>query len=152
MRIGWAALATAAERRGMRDRAQFAGLMLNRIGQFAPRLAAIPQSDLHSVDSLAELRVGLNIVDLRRARWGMDRATRRAIDDLLDTFAREFRRRRGIALAPELLERIDHALGKSLTLPEGRVRHDALIGLVGMRRGLFPHAAAYAPEIAKVMP
>lgn len=152
MRIGWTALATAAERRGMRDRAQFAGLMLNRIGQLAPRLAAIPQSDLHSVDSLAELRVGLNIVDLRRARWGMDRATRRAIDDLLDTFAREFRRRRGVALAPELLERIDHALGKSLALPEGRVRHDALIGLVGMRRGLFPHAAAYAPEIAKVMP
>ncbi|WP_245424080.1 FUSC family protein [Methylovirgula sp. 4M-Z18] len=149
MRIGWAALATAAERRGMRDRAQFAGLMLNRIGLLAPRLAAIPQNDLHSVDSLAELRVGLNIVDLRRARWGMDRETRQALDEMLDTFAREFRRRRGVALAPDLLERIDHALGKTLRLPEGRVRHDALIGLVGMRRGLFPQAPGYAPETGK---
>ena len=71
MTTNWTALAVAAERRGQRDRAAFAGVMLNRLGLLAPRLAAIPESYLRQVDGLSELRVGLNIVDLRRARHGL---------------------------------------------------------------------------------
>ncbi len=41
------------------------------MGLLAPRLAALPDRGLHTADGLRELRVGLNIVDLRRARHGL---------------------------------------------------------------------------------
>jgi uncharacterized membrane protein YccC len=146
MRKGWIALAWAAESRGNRDRAAFAGLMLNRIGLLAPRLAAMPDSALSQVDSLRELRVGLNIVDLRRARHHLHPATLAAIDAMLDELAANFRRYEGGAMPEALLARIDHALAEAMTEAGDEVRGDALIGLVGIRRGLFPDAAAYRPE------
>ena len=146
MRKGWTALAFAAESRGNRDRAAFAGLMLNRIGLLAPRLAAMPDSKLSQIDSLRELRVGLNIVDLRRARHHLSPATLAAIDAMLDELAADFRRYEGGAMPGALLTRIDHALAEAMTETRDDARGDALIGLVGIRRGLFPDAAAYRPE------
>jgi uncharacterized membrane protein YccC len=146
MRTGWLALAGAAEQRGNRDRAAFAGLMLNRIGLLAPRLVALPDSELHNVDNLRELRVGLNIVDLRRARHGMAPRTLRAMDAMLDELAADFRRFDGETMPAQLLARIDHALTEVMTEAGDAVRGDALIGLVGIRRGLFPDAPAYRPQ------
>jgi uncharacterized membrane protein YccC len=146
MRKGWIALAWAAESRGNRDRAAFAGLMLNRIGLLAPRLAAMPDSELSQADPLRELRVGLNVVDLRRARHHLAPATLGAIDAMLDELAVELRRYDGGAMPEALLARIDHALAEAITETDDDVRGDALIGLVGIRRGLFPEAAAYRPE------
>jgi uncharacterized membrane protein YccC len=146
MRKGWIALAWAAESRGNRDRASFAGLMLNRIGLLAPRLAALPDSALRKVDNLRELRVGLNIVDLRRARHGLSPQTLAAMDIMLDELAADFRTYDGGAMPPKLLADIDHALAQAMTETGDEVRGDALIGLVGIRRGLFPAAPAYQPE------
>ncbi|MDB5504200.1 MAG: hypothetical protein JWR89_4102 [Tardiphaga sp.] len=145
MRKGWTALAWAAESRGNRDRAAFAGLMLNRIGLLAPRLAALPDSDLRNVDNLRELRVGLNIVDLRRARHGLSPQTLQAIDAMLDELAADFRTYDGGTMPPGLLADIDRALAGAMTEAGDAVRGDALIGLVGIRRGLFPEAPAYQP-------
>jgi hypothetical protein len=147
MRKGWIALAWAAESRGNRDRASFAGLMLNRIGLLAPRLAALPDSALRNVDSLRELRVGLNIVDLRRARHGLSPRTLAAMDTMLDELAADFRKYDGGAMPAKLLADIDHALAKAMRETGDEVRGDALIGLVGIRRGLFPAAPAYQPEV-----
>lgn len=146
MRRGWIAIAEAAEQRGNRDRAAFAGLMLNRIGLLAPRLAALKDSDLRNVDNLRELRVGLNIVDLRRARHHLSRSTLQAIDGMLDQLAMCFRKYSGGAMPDELLAKVDHALAAAMG-ERGSARADALIGLVGIRRGLFPEAPAYQPEI-----
>ncbi len=146
MRTNWAMLALAAERRGRHDRATFAGVMLNRLGLLAPRLAAIAESDLRDVDSLGELRVGLNIVDLRRARHGLAPRTLRAMDDMLDQLAVAFRRHTGGSMPRELLTHIDLALTEAMTAASDDVREDALIGLVGIRRGLFPDALAYQPK------
>lgn len=155
MRTNWATLALAAERRGRHDRAAFAGIMLNRLGLLAPRLAAIREGDLHDVgsldvesldvESLGELRVGLNIVDLRRARHGLAPRTLRAMDDMLDQLAVAFRRHNGGPMPPELLMRIDLALTEAINGSSADVKEDALIGLVGIRRGLFPDAPAYQP-------
>lgn len=145
IRRGWIAIAQAAERRGHRDRAAFAGIMLNRIGVLAPRLLALKDSDLRRIDSLRELRVGLNIVDLRRARHHLSSATLTAIDSMLDDLAQAFRRYGGAALPAALLARIDHALAAAIG-DGGAGRSDALIGLVGIRRGLFPDAPAYRPQ------
>lgn len=146
MRRGWIDIAHAAESRGLRDRAAFAGLMLNRIGLLAPRLAAIPDSPLRRIDNLRELRVGLNIVDLRRARHGLSDRTLGAMDAMLDELARDFREFGGGDMPPQLLQRIDRALAEAMRETAGDVRGDALIGLVGIRRGLFPDAPAYQPE------
>jgi uncharacterized membrane protein YccC len=145
MRRGWLAIAQAAERRGNRDRAAFAGLMLNRIGLLAPRLLALRTSELSKVDSLRELRVGLNIVDLRRARHGLSQPTLSAMDAMLDDLAVCFRAHQGGEMPDALLAKVDHALSAAVG-EQGPARSDALIGLVGIRRGLFPDAPAYRPE------
>jgi uncharacterized membrane protein YccC len=145
IRTNWVTLASAAERHGRGDRAAFAGVMLHRLGLLAPRLAAIPENDLRDVDSLGELRVGLNIVDLRRARHGLAPQTLRAIDDLLDQLAVAFRSHSGGPMPPELLTHIDLVLTKAMTEVGDDVREDTLIGLVGIRRVLFPDALAYQP-------
>ncbi|CAN5309251.1 FUSC family protein [soil metagenome] len=147
MRKGCIALAWAAESRGNRDRASFAGLMLNRIGLLAPRLAAMSDNTLRKVDNLRELRVGLNIVDLRRARHGLSPLTLAAMDAMLEELAAGFRKYDGGAMPPKLLANIDHALAEAMTETGDDVRRDALIGLVGIRRGLFPAAPAYLPEL-----
>jgi uncharacterized membrane protein YccC len=146
IRTNWVTLASAAERHGRGDRAAFAGVMLHRLGLLAPRLAAIPESDIPDVDSLGELRLGLNIVDLRRARHGLTPRTLRAIDDLLDQLAVAFRSHAGGPMPPELLTHIDLALNEAMSEAGDDVREDALIGLVGIRHGLFPDALAYQPE------
>jgi hypothetical protein len=48
-------------------------------------------------------------------------------------------------MPPELLARIDLALTEAMTQSDDDVRGDALIGLVGIRRGLFPDALTYQP-------
>lgn len=143
MLSSWKTLAVAAERRGQGDRAQFAGLMLHRLGLLVQRIAFISESDRRDADSLVQLRIGLNIIDLRRARYGLAASTVRAIDDMLDDLAAGFRSHAGGTMPFELLSRIDAAVTEAVKDPNDSARDDALLGLVGIRRGLFPDAPAY---------
>jgi uncharacterized membrane protein YccC len=143
MQSSWQELAVAAERRGHGDRAQFAGLMLHRLGLLVQRIAFISESDRRDADSLTQLRVGLNIIDLRRARYGLAVSTVRAIDGMLDDLAAVFRRHTGGAMPFGLLSRIDAAVTEAVKDPNDSARDDALLGLVGIRRGLFPDAPPY---------
>ena len=80
-RIIWAGrrtIAAAADRRRAENRAVFAGLLLDRLGLMAPRLAALdPNHGLHNRDILGHIRVGLNVVDLRRVRTALARQRNR---------------------------------------------------------------------------
>jgi uncharacterized membrane protein YccC len=142
----WKTLAVAAERRGKHDRAEFAGLMLHRLGLLVQRIAFVSESDRRDTDSLAQLRIGLNIIDLRRARYGLAAPTLFVLDDLLDQLAAAFRRHAGDGMPTDLLARIDAALAAAVEDPNPQAREDALLGLVGIRRGLFPQAPAYRPQ------
>ncbi|HEX2943667.1 MAG TPA: FUSC family protein, partial [Rhodopila sp.] len=171
----WLDLAVAAERRGNRDRGRYVGLMLDRLGLVAPRLA---EGDARSVpvaaEALADIRIGLNIIDLRRSRHNLDAPARAVIDAMLDTLAADYRARAGQAAghvggpvagqatgqAPvqekgqmadavsgsspraRLLGCIDAALRQVALVPPCQGRADALLGLIGIRRGLFPQAGA----------
>ncbi|WFU33926.1 FUSC family protein [Bradyrhizobium brasilense] len=146
MTSSWQTLAVAAERRGHGDRAQFAGLMLHRLGLLVQRIAFISESDRRDADSLVQLRIGLNIIDLRRARYGLAAVTVRAIDDMLDDLAAAFRARADQAMPAELVSCIDTALTAVVKDPNERARDDALLGLVGIRRCLFPDAPAYRSQ------
>jgi uncharacterized membrane protein YccC len=142
----WITIAVAAERRGKRDRAEFAGLMLHRLGLLVQRIAFLSESDRRDADSLVQLRIGINIIDLRRARYGLAASTIAVIDDMLDQLAIACRSYAGGGMPRELLTSVDQALAQAVKDPNDRAREDALIGLVGIRRGLFPGAPAYRPR------
>ncbi|GKQ53495.1 FUSC family protein [Bradyrhizobium sp. Ce-3] len=146
MTSSWQTLAVAAERRGHGDRAQFAGLMLHRLGLLVQRIAFISESDRRDAHSLVQLRIGLNIIDLRRARYGLAASTVRAIDDMLDDLAAAFRAHADEAMPAGLLSRVDATVTAVVKDPNERARDDALLGLVGIRRGLFPDAPAYRSQ------
>jgi uncharacterized membrane protein YccC len=141
LRVIWLELAAAAENRGRRDRARYAGLMLDRLGLIAPRLAEAESDDL-VVGALADIRVGFNVIDLRRARHEVTRAVRDRLDAMLDTLALSYRARAERDARPDakLLSRIDEALEAVTEADSVAGRPDALLGLVGIRRGLFPDA------------
>ena len=146
MRTSWTTLAVTAERRGHNDRAAFTGLMLDRLGLLTQRLAAVGDADRSDVANLSQLRVGINIIDLRRARRLLAPRTLEAIDDMLDSLAAAARNHAGGTMPNGLLVKIDTALARAVQEPAGKAREDALIGITGIRRGLFPHAAAYGPS------
>lgn len=142
----WKTIAVAAERRGKGDRAEFAGLMLHRLGLLVQRIAVLSESDRRDTDSLVQLRIGINIIDLRRARYGLAVSTICVIDDMLDQLATACRTYAGGGMPTELLTSVDRALAQAVKDPNEKAREDALIGLVGIRRGLFPDAPAYRPR------
>jgi uncharacterized membrane protein YccC len=155
LRQAWSALEVATLRRGQRDRGVFAAQMLDRLSQVMPRLAAADAENDNTASRLvAELRVGLNIVDLRRARHALPDAARAAIDAMLDGMAAYFHRRAAGQPADPgpLLDRIDAALTAIACSPDGEGRRDGLLGLVGIRCALLPDAAPYRPTPAPATP
>ena len=98
-----------------------------------------------TVDILAHIRVGLNIVDLRRVRTALSPARRsRPCRTLLKDLARTYRTSLDLT-DTDLMGRIDAALARA-QLREPPAKDDALLALVGIRRGLFPAAPPYRPQ------
>lgn len=94
------------------------------------------------VDALTDIRVGFNIIDLRRARHAVTLPVRERIDLMLDTLAVTYRARVERNQPPDerLLGCIDQAMEAVCKAGTEAGRADALLGPVGIRRGLFPHA------------
>lgn len=143
VRQGWRTLAEAAEGRGQQDRERFAARMLDLLGLLAPRLAATPEgSDIASVDMLTEARVGLNILQLRRARLQLPERSREAVECILADVAAHYRRQvaahRPLPGADALRTRLDASLARVGRVAAGKARDEALMGLVGLRFALFP--------------
>ncbi|HEY0297283.1 MAG TPA: FUSC family protein [Bordetella sp.] len=143
IRQGWRLIATAAEGSGRQDRDRFLVRMLDLLGLLAPRLASLPAgSDAAGVDMLDEVRIGLNVLNLRRARNDLPEANQDALNQLLDGVATHYRAREraGRPLPPpqELKTALETSLSRLRTLPPGDMRDEALLGLIGLRIGLFP--------------
>jgi uncharacterized membrane protein YccC len=140
-------LARAAERQGAQSGLELAAIMLDRVGLLAPRLAALPPEDAEwTADLIAEVRVGINVVELRRDRRQLSTEARAAVERLLADMARHFS---GRAVRPpvELLAALDAALDSVATEPQRPAHRAALLGLVGIRRGLFPEAHPFRPRL-----
>ncbi|MHB2209131.1 FUSC family protein [Methylobacterium sp. CM6257] len=136
-------LAAAADGRGTGHGLELAALMLDRIGLIAPRLATLPAEDSEAMgDLLADVRVGINLVEVRRVRRRLTGEARASVDQTLALATRQLRSWTGRP-GPDLLAALDESLravsGAGLS-PERRA---ALIGLTGLRRGLFPDALPY---------
>jgi len=97
--------------------------------------------------------VGMNLVSLRRARHGLPDGEVAVLDAALDAVATHYEGPRGPA-SPILLDRIDAALAEIGAQAGAGAgvwgRRDALLGLAGLRRALFPEAPpAGAPVLAR---
>jgi len=143
VRSNWTTLAAIAESRGRQDRAALASVMLHRLASLAARLAVLPEDTRKEAANLRPLRVGLNIIDLRRARPGLSRRTLEQIDDMLARLASDCRTHTGGPLPYDLVTSLDMAIAATLKEPAGDTRNAALLGLIGIRCGLFPEAPAY---------
>jgi uncharacterized membrane protein YccC len=145
----WSELEEAARGRGKQDRGVFAGRMLDRLSLLIPRLAAAdPDNKAALARLISDLRGGLNIVDLRRARDEQPELAVGAIDATLGDLATYLHQRAiGQPADPALLlTAIDAALEQVATSPDNNGRRDALLGLVGLRCNLCPDAAPYRPR------
>lgn len=144
----WADLEELANIRRPFAPERWTGLAVDRLGQIAARMAVAPPGDvLHAADGLADLRVGRNIIPIRRALAGVPHDVRHALGGVLADVSALFRdrRRAGDALSPpaSLLRSIDTALDQMLANAQLGPRHQALLALVGMRCNLFPAAAPF---------
>ena len=117
--------------------------MLDRVGLIAPRLASLPADTSASVgDLLADVRVGINLVEVRRVRRRLTGPARSTVDRVLALAARQLRGRTDRPDAA-LLAALDEALDAVAGAAPSPERRAALIGLTGLRRGLFADAPAY---------
>lgn len=153
LRANWADMAELADIRRPFRPERWTATATDRLGQVAARLAmARPGSDLHAADGLADLRIGRNVIPLRRALAHVPHDIRHHLGAVLADLAALYAQRwqQGAAVpAPDALRiHIDHALADLLTLPAEEHRQAARRALVGMRCNLFPAAPPPAWEVA----
>lgn len=150
LRSGWRDIAEVAAARREINRERWTSAMLDRLGLLTPRLAsAEPDAELDGANALVDLRVGLNVIDLKTARRALPAAQGDAADAALAAVARLYGARaagRGGAADGEALASIDAAVREIEQVPAGPARRRGLVALAGLRRTLFPAAGAFVPE------
>jgi uncharacterized membrane protein YccC len=144
LRSNWRTLAAVAERTSPGDRVAIAGLMQHRLALLAARIAVVPAEARRDAANLRQLRTALSIIHLRQAN--LSRRAMAAIDGLLARLATAFQAHAAGQLPDQLVGRLDATIASTLQEPASEDRNEALIGLAGIRAGLFPHAAPYQPH------
>ena len=148
VRSNWRTLAAVAARSAPRDRAVIGGLIQHRLALLAARIAVVPAEAQSDAANLLQLRTALNVIDVRHASLGLSRAAVAGIDALFDRLASAARNHTAGRLPDELVGRLDNAIASTLREPASKSRNDALIGLAGIRAGLFPGARSYQPRLS----
>ncbi|MEV9333350.1 FUSC family protein, partial [Klebsiella pneumoniae] len=91
----WADLEQLANIRRPFEAERWTGLAVDRLGQIAARMAVAPAGDaLHETDGLADLRIGRNIIPIRRALVAVPHDVRHALGMVLSETSSLFRARR----------------------------------------------------------
>lgn len=152
LRAGWRDLEAIATASGALNGPVFASRMLDRLGLLAPRLAALPAgSEVLSADAMADLRLGLDLIELQRLRRHAGEPMADHIGRLLDSLGAYFhgRRRRGVEPpSADVLIQLDRCMAEASRLPGLRGHREALLlSLSGIRQSLFPEAPAYEPPV-----
>lgn len=148
LRQGWREIAALAVASRAADEITWSHRMHDRVGQIASRMAMLaPGEPFREADPLRDLRVGRNVIRLRRAQINAPEMAAGPVRSLLIQLAAFYdaRGRRGGAMKPPpaLLASIDEALANLHTVPPGDSRWHGFLALAGLRRNLFPEAAAY---------
>ncbi|MGN6375172.1 MAG: FUSC family protein [Sphingomonas sp.] len=149
IRDNWRDLVALADIRHHADPARWTAQATDRLGQIAARMALAGAGDtLRAADGLADLRIGRNLIPIRRALASLPHDTRSRLGAVLTDVAAFFRERRRVGVAlpppPTLLETIDAAIASLSTAERADEPYRALLALVGMRCNLFPSAAPFS--------
>jgi uncharacterized membrane protein YccC len=142
----WRGLARMARTGAAPEPGDFAGLLVDRLALLSPKLAdAGGRPDGAGEAALADLRVAMNLVAVLRARPQLAGASADRLDGLSAALAEHFAAlaRSGRA-APEagVLLALDRALA-AVAPATGEASRIVTVGLVGLRRNLFPAAAPF---------
>jgi uncharacterized membrane protein YccC len=146
LRSNWRTLATVAEHKSRLDRVATASLMQHRLALLAARITVVPAEARSDAANLRQLRTALSIIDIRRASSVLSRRTRAAIDAFLAHLASVCRIHTVGRLPDELVGQLDSTIAFTLQESAGEARDQALMGLAGVRSGLFPESPAYEPH------
>lgn len=145
LRSNWSTLAVVAGRTSRQNRVAIASLMQHRLALLATRIAVVPAEARRDAANLRQLRTALSIDDVRRASLGLSRHTTMAIDAFLADLTAACRNHAASRLPNTLTEQLDNAIAFTLQEVPGETRDAALIGLAGIRSGLFSDAPTYQP-------
>jgi uncharacterized membrane protein YccC len=149
LKAGWSELSRLGSGERVPSLPEFSARMVDRVGMLTPRLAlAGKDQDLQAVDALRDLRIGLNMTLLHSVRDQLGRGEA-AVGPLMKQLSRHFALRPTVDAGCErsLLDTLDNALRAICAGPRDAAQREALAALTGMRRDLFPKAAAYAPAL-----
>jgi uncharacterized membrane protein YccC len=148
LKAGWSELARLGSGERVASVPEFSARMVDRIGLLTPRLAmAGTHRDLKAADALIDLRVGLNMAQLREARADLGAAAA-SLWPLLEHLSQHFEARPQIDAAgnARLLTSLDNALRSVSAADLSGAQRDALASLAGIRRDMFPDAPPYQPS------
>jgi uncharacterized membrane protein YccC len=139
LRAGWRDVAEAASLHPRHDRAVLTGRMMDRLGLLMPRLAASAgtAAERAAETVLRDLRVGLNVLGLRRMGGG----EAPAMAAVLAGVAGHYRGDATRPAPPDLLTAIDAAICAAPRAgPDDRATRQALMLLSGLRSVLYEDA------------
>ncbi len=145
LQSNWKTMAAVAEGKTRHDRVAIASLMQHRLALLAARITVIPEEARSNAANLRQLRTALSLVDLRQASLGLSRRTRAVIGAFISYLASVFRTYPVVRLPDELVGRLDSTIASTLQEPPSEARDEALVGLAGIRSGLFPEGPTYKP-------
>ena len=142
LRASWRDLAALAEDRESLSRTAWTSRMMDRVGLLLPRLAGtsgvLRARAGHALD---DLRLGANMLDLRRAGLETQPPVRATIESALSQIGAHFRQRleRPDAIPDgAMLHTIDQTIAALLASAPGPLRVQGLTAATGLRLGLFP--------------
>jgi uncharacterized membrane protein YccC len=152
LKRGWRDLAALARSRSPVSADAWIATMLDRVGLVTARIAlAAPEDDIDAYDALADMRVGLNVIDLHEvaAAGGADAASvNTALNGVAVLFERRLSSHDEALGDPALMRSIDQAIANLASIPAPGGHQRGYAALVGLRRNLFPQAAPYSPSEA----
>jgi uncharacterized membrane protein YccC len=146
MHAVWRDLADVSDRRVPSTRVEWVSRMLDRVGLLfyrgARSRAAEPKEEF--ADALADLRIGVNIIEIQNIEPRLTAAGRAAAETLLGGVAAHFRalaHDRVRPLGNEMLRQIDFLIGEIVAL--GDDCRACVASIIGLRRSLYPDAPPY---------
>jgi len=146
LQSNWRTLAAVAEREADQNPFELASLMQHRLALLAARVAVVPADATSDAANLRQLRTALNILQVRRASLGLSPRARATTEAFFARVASICRTSMAGPLPEGLVEQLDNAIAFTLRESPGEARDRVLLGLTGVRSGLFPQSQTYQPQ------
>src|SRR5262245_23122385 len=145
LQSNWTTLAAVAERKSDQDPFALASLMQHRLALLAARITVVPADARSDAASLRQLRTALNVLGVRQVSSGLSRQARAATEAFFARLAMTCRSHTACSLPDGLVGQLDNTIALILRDSSSDARDQVLMGLGGVRSGLFSESPPYQP-------